>query len=68
MNSQKPIGICPGDRNDPVKIPRATAAQKLTGGMRVEDILGRCPPDTFDGFEEAIRALRRGFAPDEPQS
>jgi hypothetical protein len=68
MTDRNPIEIYTGDRDDSVKLPRASAAQKITGGMRAEDIFGRCPPDTFDGFEEAIRAMRRGFAPEEPHS
>jgi hypothetical protein len=68
MIDRGPIEIYTGDRDDAETVPRATAAQKPKGGMRAEDIFGRCPSDTFDGFEEAIRALRRGFAPEEPLS
>ena len=68
MTDRNQVEIYTGDRDDAATLPRATAAQRVTGGMRAQDILGRCPPDTFDGFEEAIRALRRGFAPEESQS
>ena len=40
--------------------PRATAAEKLTGGFRFDDIIGLFPEDAFDGFEEEIRRLRSG--------
>jgi hypothetical protein len=40
--------------------PRATAAEKLTGGFRFDDIIGMFPEDAFDGFEEEIRKLRSG--------
>lgn len=51
-----------------VDYPRATPEERLTGGMRFEDMIGICPGDADDGFEEEIRALRRGFrSPDDPQ-
>jgi hypothetical protein len=43
--------------------PSATAKEKLTGGMRFDDIIGLFPADAFDGFEEEIRELRRWSSP-----
>ena len=40
------------------RYPLATAAQKLTGGIRFDDLIGLLPGDADDGFEEAIRELR----------
>jgi hypothetical protein len=47
-------------QHDRLNIPRATAAEKITYGMRPENLIGRWPGDVDDGFEEAIRELRRG--------
>ena len=66
MRHRESVEIYTGDRDDPTPLPKAKV--KLTGGMRPEDIFGRCPPEEFEGFEEAIRALRRGFAPEEPKA
>ena len=48
--------------------PRATAAEKLTGGMSFDDIIGLFPEDAFDGFEDAIRELRRSGRWGDPPS
>ena len=53
------------DRGDTEELPRAN--EKLTGGMRVEDIWGCCPPEEFDGFNEWLREFRRQGARKEPQ-
>jgi hypothetical protein len=51
---------------DPFEI-RPRAKEELTGGMRVEDIWGFCPPEEFEGFEEWLREFRRGRTWKEPQ-
>ena len=40
--------------------PSAIAKEKLTGGVRYDDIIGLFPWEPDDGFEEAIRELRSG--------
>lgn len=45
--------------------PRAT--EKLTGGMRAEDIFGFCPPEEFEGFDEWLREFRSQWTWKEPQ-
>jgi hypothetical protein len=52
-----------GDRDAAEEIPRAN--EKITGGMRVEDIWGCCPPEEFEGFDEWLREFRRQGAPKE---
>jgi hypothetical protein len=55
-------------RSENSDYPRATAAEKLTGGMGHNDMIGICPGDADDGFEEAIRDLRRSRRTRDPSS
>lgn len=56
MIDRSSVEIYTGDRDDAEELPRAT--EKLTGGMRAEDIFGRCPPEEFEGFDEWRREFR----------
>ena len=56
MIDRNSVEIYTGDRDDAEELPRAT--EKLTGGMRAEDIFGFCPPEEFEGFDEWLREFR----------
>jgi hypothetical protein len=59
------VEIYTGDRDDAEELPRAT--EKLTGGMRAEDIFGRCPAYELDGLEEVRREFRARERSKEPK-
>jgi hypothetical protein len=56
MIDRSSVEIYTGDPDDAEELPRAT--EKLTGGMRAEDIFGRCPAYELYGLEEVRRELR----------
>jgi len=54
--TRDPVEIYTGDPDYAEDIPRPT--EKLTGGMRGEDIFGCCTAYEFEGLEEVRRMLR----------
>jgi hypothetical protein len=59
MTDSTVFDLEPGSLREQPDYPRAKPSEELTGGVAFDDIMGAFPWEPDDGFEEAIRELRR---------